>query len=115
MTKYTFTFTREVEKRFNEILGRLEEDEYNILEPIRTVVDDRDPRCDDKTCIIEMDTEACLTIRMGLGNSVKIRRERTEDELKEEEELRAKNTVKVTVYTGSGGASSGAAASVIIP
>jgi len=100
MVKYTFTFERDAERRFRDVLSRLGEDEYNILEDVKQV--DITDRLSDKQAIIEMDPEACLTFRMSMGNHIKIHRERTEEELKEEEELKAKNTIKVTVYTGSG-------------
>lgn len=101
MIKYTFTFDHSHESRFRDILSRLAEEEYNIIEDIRTLNDDEVPahqstRYRDKRCVIEMDSQACLTFRLGMKN-LKIRHERTEEELAEEKALHEKNTVKITV------------------
>ena len=103
MTKYTLTFDPNDERKFREVLSRLDEDEYNILEDIRPV--DHKPGDDlryiDRQMIIEMDPEAALTFRLGM-KFIKIRRERTEEELAEEKELHDKNTIKVTVHVPMG-------------
>jgi len=102
MTEYTFTFEPSEENKFRRTLSRLDEDEYKIIEEIKSV-DEKDPRYSDKKCVIEMDSEACLTIRMAMGNSVKIRRKRTEEEEAAEKELndRHKVTIRVQVPTGN--------------
>jgi hypothetical protein len=103
MTKYTFTFDPKDERKFREVLSRLDESEFNILEDVRLV--DHKPEDDlryvDRQMIIEMDPEAALTFRLGM-KFVKIRRERTEEELAEEKELHDKNTVKITVHVPMG-------------
>jgi len=97
MTKYTFTFGYDEERKFNTILSRLDEGEYNVLEPVHPVVKENVPeRYADREAIIEMDPEAALTFRMGMKN-LKIRRERTEEELKAEEERDARHKVKVVI------------------
>jgi hypothetical protein len=103
MTKYTFTFDPKDERKFREVLSRLDESEFSILEDVRLV--DHKPEDDlryvDRQMIIEMDPEAALTFRLGM-KFVKIRRERTEEELAEEKELHDKNTVKITVHVPMG-------------
>lgn len=101
MTNYTFTFAPEHEKKFKEVLSRLSEDEYVIVEDVRPVdhKDGEDISELDRQMVIEMDPEAALTFRLGM-KFVKIRRLRTEEELAEEKALEEKNTVKVTIYTG---------------
>jgi hypothetical protein len=96
MPKYTFTFEKETEKSFKRVLSRLEEDEYKIIEDIRPV-DDPKSYVKNLETIIEMDSEACLTLRMGLGNTIKIRRERTEEELQKEKEIEERTTIRINV------------------
>jgi hypothetical protein len=100
MTQYTFTFDQAEERRFNEVLSRLEDDEFTVIEPVK-LVDEKDPRYSDKQTVIEMDPEACLTIRMGMKN-VKIRRARTEEELAVEQENEDRHKVKITVHVPMG-------------
>lgn len=97
MTKYTFTFGQDEEKKFNNILSRLDESEYTIIEPIHPVIKENVPeRYAERETVMEMDPEAALTFRMGM-KELKIRRERSEEELKAEEELYARHKVKVIV------------------
>ena len=95
MTKYTYTFEREDEAKFREVLSRLDPVEYVIIQDIK-LLDETDPRYSKREAIIEMDPEACLTFRLGM-KQVKIRRERTEEELAEEKALHEKNTIRVNV------------------
>lgn len=98
MVKYTFTFEPKYERKFQEVLSRLDASEYNIIENIR-VADHKeglDIRYVDRQAIVEMDPEAALTFRLGM-KEVKIRRERTEEELAEEKAIHDQNTVKITI------------------
>lgn len=95
MTKYTFTFEREYERTFRNILDRLDPSEYVVLEPIHPV-DEDNPRFSDLETIMEMDSECALTFRMGM-KTLNIRRERTEEELAAEQEREDKNKIKVIV------------------
>lgn len=95
MEQYTFTFENSAERKFNDILNRLDNDEYRIIEGVK-LVDEAQPRTSDKQCVVEMDPEAALTFRLGM-KPLKIRRQRTEEELAEEAALKEKNTVHVTV------------------
>jgi hypothetical protein len=95
MTKYTFTFPAEEEKQFNRIVERLDPEEFTVLEPIGPV-DKENPRRSDRQTVMEMEAEAALTFRMGM-KEVKIRRERTEEELKAEEERDARNRITIRV------------------
>ena len=95
MTQYTITFGPEQEHRFNDALSRLDPEEYTIVEPV-TLVKPDDPRYSDRTTVMDMEPEACLTFRLGM-NGVKIRRARTEEELAEEKALNDKNTIKITI------------------
>jgi hypothetical protein len=96
MTKYTFTFEREDERKFREVMGRLDPQEYAIYQDV-TLVEPDNPRYSKREAVLEMEPDACLTFRMAMGNAIKIRRERTEEELAEEKALEEKNTIKVTV------------------
>lgn len=93
--KYTFTFDQADERKFNQVLERLDPDEYTIIESSK-LVNDKDPRYSDKQIIIEMDPDAALTFRLGM-KTLKIRRERTEEELAEEKALHDMNTVRINV------------------
>jgi hypothetical protein len=95
MTKYTFTFDRHDEYKFKEVLSRLDPDEFVIVQDV-TIVDEKNPRDSDKFMIIEMEEEAALTFRLGM-KFVKIRRERTEEELAEEEAIKQQHIVKIRV------------------
>ena len=103
MTKYTFTFERTDEGKFREVLSRLDESEYNVLEDVHLAPhkEGDDLRYVDRQMIIEMEPEAALTFRLGM-KQVKIRRERTEEELAEEQEINDRHTVKVTVHVPMG-------------
>jgi hypothetical protein len=102
MTKYTFTFDQENEGVFREVLSRLEPDEYSVVEDIR-LIDDKEPRYSQKQAILEIgEEESCLTFRMRMGNSIKIRRERTEEELAEEKAINDMHTIRVNVHIGNG-------------
>jgi len=101
--KYTITFEPGEERKFREVLSRLDPEEYTVVEDVRLVdhKDDADPRYVDRQTIIDMDPEACLTFRLGMRN-VKIRRERTEEELAEEKELNDRNTIRINVQVPMG-------------
>jgi hypothetical protein len=103
MIKYTFTFEPAAERKFREVLSRLEPEEYNIIEDVHPVdhKEGDDLRYVDRQMIVEMDPEAALTFRLGM-KEVKIRRERTEEELAEEKELNDRNTIKVTIQVPMG-------------
>lgn len=94
MPKYTFTFDSQSERKYREVLSRLDENDYTIIEDVKLLEPDY-PRSSDKQVIIETDTESCLTFRMGM--TLKIRRERTDEELAEEKELHEKNTIRINV------------------
>ena len=97
MPKYTFTFSYEEERQFRSVMGRLDENEYTIIESIHPVIKENiSERYADRETVMEMDAESALTFRMGVKN-LKIRRERTEEEIKAEEERDARHKVKVVV------------------
>lgn len=104
MTKYTFTFPYNEERVFKEVMGRLEPDEFTVLEDIHPVeaIEGEDPRYVDRQTIIEMEPEAASTFRFRMGSTIRIRRERTEEELAEEKEINDRHTVKVTVHVPMG-------------
>lgn len=96
-TKYTYTFDKEDEWKFREVMSRLDPSEYIVHQDVTIVEREKvDPRYWQREAILEMDPEACLTFRLGM-KQIKIRRERTEDELAAEKALDEKNTVKITV------------------
>jgi hypothetical protein len=96
--KYTFTFDRLDEAKFRQVLSRLDESEYNIVEEIRPVdhKEGTDIKYIDRQMVIDMDAESALTFRLGM-KKVKISRERTEEELAEEKALMDRHTVKVVI------------------
>lgn len=93
--KYTFTFDHEEEAKFRRVVDRLDLEEYTVLEEIH-LTKPEDGKHSPRETIMEMEPEAALTFRLGMKN-VKIRRERTEEELAEEKALKDANTIKVTV------------------
>jgi hypothetical protein len=105
MTIYTFTFEKDHEQSFRRIRDRLDPEEYTIIEDIHQKEPEKG-RQSDLTTVMDMDAEAALTFRLGMKHLI-IRRERSEEELKEEAEIKARNTVKVTVYTGAPDPSAG--------
>jgi len=99
MTKYTFTFPYTEEQVFRGVVSRLDPDEFVIIEDIHPVPlkEGENERYVDRTTVMEMEPEAASTFRFRMGNTLKIRRERTEEELAEEKELDERHKVKVTV------------------
>jgi hypothetical protein len=97
MPKYTYTFTPDEEHKFKSIVDRLNQDDYQVIEPIHAV-DESNSRYCDRTTVMEMDAESALTLRMGMKH-LKIRRERSEEELKTEAERDARHRVKVVIKT----------------
>ena len=95
MTKYTFTFDLDEEAKFRRIVERLDPDEFTVVEDIHPK-DPENARYSERETVMEMDPEAALTFRMGMKN-VKIRRERTEEELAEEKRINDQHTVTITV------------------
>lgn len=93
--KYTFTFGKEEENNFKRVMSRLEPEEYTVIKDVYLVKED-DPRYSDREAILEMDPEAALTFRLGMKH-VKIRRERTEEELAAEKEREDRHTVTIRV------------------
>lgn len=94
-TEYTFTFDQKDERKFQEVLSRLDPDEYAIIKDT-FLVKPEEPRYSDKSIVIEMEEEACLTFRLGM-KFIKIRRKRTPEEEAYEKELEDRHKVKVTV------------------
>ena len=103
-TQYTFRFPRKEEKVFKSVVDRLDPDEFKVIEEIRTVDlrDGEDARYADLQTVMEMDPEAASTFRFRMGNDVKIRRQRSEEELKEEEEQLAKHKITIHVQVPMG-------------
>lgn len=96
--KYTFTIKAGEENKFRRILERLDDDEYAMIEDIHPI-NPEEIKTSDRQAIIEMDSESALTFRLGM-KEVKIRRERTEEELAEEKRINDQHTVKITIHTG---------------
>ena len=94
MPKYTMTFDRSELRSFNDIMDRLEDGSYTVLKSVQKVKED--DYYSDYTAEIETDEMSCLTFRMGMKN-LKIRRERTEEELAEERAIEERHRVKVVV------------------
>lgn len=94
MTEYTFTFDKEHKNKFENILSRLDPEEFVVVSDITEIV------AENKTkkfqTIMKMEPDAALTFRLGM-KEVTIRRTRTEEELAAEEENNKRHTVKITV------------------
>ena len=97
MTKYTFSFDKQDQRRFNSVLERLDSDYYTILQPIQDFEDPKRPGEKRVSTIMEMESDDAVQFRLSMGNDIVIRRERTEEELAEEKALEEANTVKITV------------------
>ncbi len=95
MPKYTFTFPYDSEKIFQGVISRLDEGGYEVIEPVSAIKPD--DRYSDKRAVMVMDEESALTFRMRMGNSLKIERDRTEEELKEKKQREERHVVKVRV------------------
>lgn len=95
MTKYTFTFDADEERKFRSIMDRLDPDEYTVIQEIKLLKPEQ-PRYSERETIMEMDPEAAFTFRMGMKN-LKIRRERTEEELAAEKALEDRHKITITV------------------
>ena len=102
-TQYTFQFPRTEEKVFRSVMSRLDPEEYTVIEDICTVdlKEGQDARYADLRTVMEMDPEAASTFRFRMGNDIKIRRQRTEDELAAEAELLERQKIKITVHVPS--------------
>lgn len=96
MTNYTFTFEQSDERRFHDVLSRLDDGEYTVLNEM-SYVKPEEPRYSAKQIRIAMDEEAALTFRMAMGNAIKIRRDRTDEELAEEQAAIDRHIVKIRV------------------
>jgi hypothetical protein len=94
MTKYTLTFDYKEESKFRQILSRLDESEYIILEDLKSV--DESSRYSDKQVVMEIDSESCLTFRMGMSKVI-IRREKSEEELAAEKERDERHKIHINV------------------
>ena len=94
--KYTFSFDTDEQNKFKEILSRLEPGEFEVIEDIHPVEPMKDNGWNKRQTIMTMEPEAALTFRLGM-RVLKIRKERTEEELAEEKRLDDLNTVKITV------------------
>ncbi len=95
---YTFTFDKDAEAKFRNVMSRLDPDEFIVHKEITVIEDPKYASYDWKReAVMEMEEEAALTFRMAMGDAIKIRRYRTEEELAAEKALDDANTVKITV------------------
>lgn len=94
--QYTFTFKKEYERRFRDIMSRLADDEYTILEPIADFNDETQPYEKFMRTVMTMEPEAATTFRFGM-KELNIRRLRTEEEEEAERKLIEENTVRIRV------------------
>lgn len=93
MSKYTFSFNRDEENKFNRIMARLDDNEYVVVSSIKNT---DPPNKFERTCDLEMEEDVALVFRLGMKN-LNIRRERSEEELAEEERIRQMNRVTILV------------------
>ena len=95
MTKYTFTISYDSVNLFRNIRSRLEENEYVVIEELRST--DPENQRADYQCIYEMDSDAALTFHLGMKN-LKITREKTPEELKAIEEKTVRVSLPVDIF-----------------
>jgi hypothetical protein len=95
MKEYTFTFNKNEEARFKNIMSRLEPYEFEVVEPTQST-DPANSRCSELKTVVKMDPEAASTFRFGMKD-LKIRRKRTAEEIAEEEEREKRNTITINV------------------
>lgn len=100
--QFTFTFNKADETNFRRILGRLEDDQYTVIQPISPVIVENTPYITDMDFIAVMESESASMFRLGMKH-VKIKRLRSEEEEAEQEAIREQHRVKITVYTGNNG------------
>ena len=96
--EYTFTFDKDDERQFRQIMSRLDLDEFTVSKDISPVNAD-DPLYSDLSTVMEMEPGAASMFRLGMKHVI-IRRTRTEEELAEEKAKKEANTIVVKVYTG---------------
>ena len=97
LTQYTFTFENKAEGKFREILSRLEPDEYIIVEDINKVPPKNENYSQhEMQTIMEMDSEAALTFRLGMRD-LKIKRTRTVEEEAEKKALEDQHRITIRV------------------
>ncbi len=77
-TQYKFTFEAGAEGNFRRIMGRLDPDEYTVVEEIHQVDVDKG-RHSDLTTTMVMVPEAASTFRLGMKH-LEIKRHRSDDE-----------------------------------
>ena len=100
-SQYTFSFEKVDTVRFNKILERFDEADYTIVTPVSTYTPEDKRDHTDTMAVIEMDDDTALTLRLGMPNTLKIKKYRTEEEEAAKKALEDKHKVKITVYTGS--------------
>jgi hypothetical protein len=101
MEEYTFTFKTENERKFRQVMDRLEPDEYVVIQDIH------DPRTEEEKtkyekylqCTLGMEPEAALTFRMSM-TELNIKRKRSDEDQAKEDERQNRNVIKVRVSTG---------------
>lgn len=101
MKNYTFTFSRDTEARFNRVLASIDCADYTIVQAIAplAITGDRDEASAPLTTVIRTESEVVLAFRMAMPQ-LTIRRERTEEELAEEQALYEANKITINVYSG---------------
>lgn len=94
---YTFTFNKTDTKLFGKILSRLNEDDYEIVEPIADYVEEGKRQYEPQVrTVMNVDPEACSMFRFGMKHLI-IRRARTEEEEEAERKQREENTIRINV------------------
>lgn len=99
MNKYTLKFAPERLRDFNGVLSRLEEGDYVIVQEPTQETPAR--RSSEYTAIVMASPEIMFTFRMGIKGLI-IKRERTEEELAEEQRIIEERTVRVSVNVDTG-------------
>lgn len=95
MNKYTFKFSKNSEYNFKDIMSRLDESEYNVIETFSDIEPEKGTDFDRMT-IMEMEPDAALMFRLGMPK-LKIIREKSEEEQKEQEDRINKNKITIKV------------------
>lgn len=96
--QYTFIFDKIDEKKFREIMNRLDPDEFTVLEEIAAYDNPSKKSWEgpQMRTVMVMDPEAASTFRFGM-KKLNIRRLRTEEEEEAERKLIEDNTIRINV------------------
>jgi hypothetical protein len=97
LTQYTFTFDNSDEKKFRNIMSRLDEDEFEVIEEIHKIPPKNEHYAQSEMqTTMKMEPAAASTFRFGMS-TLKIERLRTAEELAEKKAIEDQHIVRVNI------------------